>query len=250
MGRFLKPAFTAAPRIIGAYFAWMNKYSKHPEKYPLTVRYQRAIKLIDKVVKDLDVEVHVSGLENLPKNEKVCYVSNHLSSFDPVALLPLLKENTSVVAKKEIETFPFVAKVFLSMDGKFMDRSDLKQSLKVMMEVQKSLKNQDKSWLIYPEGTRNKDPLCNIREFHSGTFRAPTKAGVSIVPIATYGTQTVLKRKPRYKKHHVYISFLKPITPEDYSDMSTDVLAEKCRQVIQKEVTYKLRKEYNEIIKK
>ena len=39
MGRYLKPALTVGPKIIGSYFSWMNKYAKHPEKYPLlTVR--------------------------------------------------------------------------------------------------------------------------------------------------------------------------------------------------------------------
>lgn len=249
MGRYLKPALTVGPKIIGSYFSWMNKYAKHPEKYPLSLRYQKATALIDKAVEKLDVIVHAEGLENIPEQQRVCFVSNHLSAFDPLPTLPLIKQETAVVAKKEIEKMPFVAKVFLAMDGKFMDRDDLKQSLKVMMDVQKTLKNQEKSWLIYPEGTRNKDPLCKLRDFHPGTFRAPTKAGVPIIPIAIYGSQSPLKSKPRFKKYHVFISFLKPINPSDYQNISTEELAHLCRDQIQKEITYKLRKQYNELMK-
>ena len=80
-----------------------------------------------------------------------------------VSLLPM---------EKELEDKPFAGKVITGIDGLFLDRNDLKQSLRIMMKVEDDLKNRkDKNWIIFPEGTRNKDPMKNVKEFHHGTFR-------------------------------------------------------------------------------
>ena len=67
------------------------------------------------------------------------------------------------------------------------------------------------------------------------------KAGVPIVPASIYGSFRILKSKPQFKKYPVYISFLKPITPEEYASLNTSDLAEITQKMIQKEITYHLR---------
>ena len=99
----------------------------------------------------------------------------------------------------------------------------------------------DKNWIIYPEGTRNRDVMHPLKMFHHGTFRPAVKAGAPIVPVATYGTFRVLKRKPTYKKYPVYIKFLDPIYPEEYKDMSTIEIANLCQARIQRVVSFELR---------
>ena len=87
-------------------------------------------------------------------------------------------------------------KIIKGIDGQYIDRNDLKQSLRVMMNVEADLKNKrDKNWIIYPEGTRNRDVMHNLKMFHHGTFRPAVKAGVPIVPVATYGTFRVLQKE-------------------------------------------------------
>lgn len=226
--------------IIGGYFAWMRKYAKHPEKYPFPERYKKVRKLLQKLSKGFNVTYHVEGLENVP-DEACCIISNHLSAFDPVSLIAVLDKPCTFVAKKELDNKPFASKVIRGMDGLFLDRKDLKQSLRIMMKVEASLKEKDKNWIIYPEGTRNKDPLKNIKVFHHGTFRPAVKAGVPIVPVATYGTFRVLKRKPTFKEYPVFIKFLKPIYPEDYKDLTTEQIAKICHDEIEKVVTFELR---------
>lgn len=242
MGHYTKPVFTVGYKIIVQYFTWMRKFSKHPEKYPISLRYKKVRKLLQALSKSFNVEYHVEGLENIP-DETCCFVSNHLSAFDPVALVCILDKPCTFVSKKELADKPFAGKIIKGMDGLFLDRQDLKQSLRIMMAVEADLKNKkDKNWIIYPEGTRNKDTMANLKMFHHGTFRPATKAEVPIVPVATYGTFRVLKRKPNFKKYPVFIKFLKPIYPEDYKDTNTMDIANSVAAMIEREVDFDLRK--------
>ena len=242
MNHYAKPVLTVGYKIIGQYFSWMRKYSKHPEKYPMDIRYKKVRKLLNDLSKSFNVEYHVEGLENIPE-ETCCFISNHLSAFDPLSLICVMDKPCTFVAKKELKGKPFVSKIIEGMGGLFIDRQDLKQSLKVMMKVEEDLKHQkEKNWIIYPEGTRNKDVMANLRMFHHGTFRPAVKAGVPIVPVATFGTFRVLKGKPNFKKYPVFIKFLKPIYPEDYKDMNTMDIANNVASRIEREVDFDLRR--------
>jgi 1-acyl-sn-glycerol-3-phosphate acyltransferase len=165
-------------------------------------------------------------------------------------MLAIMETHTTFVAKKEIEKYPFVNKAIGGIEGLFLDRADLKQSLKVMMKVQSSLKEGKLNWVIYPEGTRIKDSLKLVGDFHHGTFRAPIKANVPIVPVVIYGTNRVLKLKPEFKKYIISISILPPIYPQDYEGLSTEEVATKCHSEIQKELTYSVRTRNHKLMAK
>lgn len=250
MSHYGKAVACAGVPILCSYFAWMRKHSKRKDKYPMDIRYKKMRKLLIRLSNSFNVEYHVEGLENVP-NEVCYFVSNHLSAYDPVALICVLDKPCTFVAKKELENKPFAGKGIDGLDGLFLDRHDLKQSLRVMMKVEDDLKNKkDKNWIIYPEGTRNKDPMAKLKEFHHGTFRPAVKAGVPIVPVATFGTFRVLKKKPNFKRYPVFIKILKPIYPSDYKDMTTQEIAKMVQDIIQKEVDFSLRRlDHLEMIK-
>ena len=232
----------AGGAIIWDYFKWMRKYAKHPEKYPFEKRYKDTQKLLKRLSRGFNVEYHVEGLEKLPE-ETCCIVSNHLSAYDPVTLISLMDKPCTFVAKKELANKPFIGKIIQSIEGQYIDRNDLKQSLRVMMKVEDDLKNRrDKNWIIYPEGTRNRDPMHVLKEFHHGTFRPAVKANVPIIPVATYGTFRVLKRKPTYKKYPIFVKFLDPIYPEQYQGMTTQEIAKFCQDKIEQAISFDLRK--------
>ena len=250
MNHYAKPVLTVGYKIIADYFLWMRKFAKHPDKYPMSYRYQKVRKLLLALSKSFNVKYHVEGLENIPE-ETCCFVSNHLSAYDPLSLICVMDKPCTFVSKIELADKPFVGKIIRGIDGLYIDRKDLKQSLRVMMKVEDDLKNKkDKNWIIYPEGTRNKDTQCNLKMFHHGTFRPAVKANCPIVPVATYGTFRVLKGKPNFKKYPVFIKFLKPIYPSDYANMSTLEIANYASALIEKEVDFDLRMKDHKEMKK
>ena len=240
MLHFLKAVLIIGGRIIASYFAWMRKFAKNKDKYSFKERYSKVRILLQKLCRALTVTSHVQGVEKIP-DDTCLIVSNHLSAFDPVLMIAAFDKPCTFVAKKELQNKPFAGKVITGIDGQFLDRKDLKQSLRVMMNVEEDLKKKEKNWIIFPEGTRNKDPNHLVADFHHGTFRPAVKAGVPIVPVAVYGTFRALKKKPLFKNYHVFMKVLDPIYPNDYKDMSTQDLANLARERIQQAVSFELR---------
>ena len=237
-------------RIIFSYFAWMRKYASNPGKYPIKEKYRKLHLLCVKIFKDLGGEVRVVGLENLPQ-EASCLTSNHIGAADPLIILLVLKDHpTTFVCKKEIKNYPFVAKCVYSIEGEFIDRQDLKASLKTMMKVQADLKIGDKNWLIFPEGTRNKDDHALLLDFHHGTFRSAMKANVPIVPVCIYGTQRLLTKKYKFKKYPIYLEFGKPLYPKDYEGLDSKEVALIVKSRVQTMLSYHARSsDKNELVK-
>ena len=245
MKRLLAVVFVLVPRVLCAYFAWIRRYAKHPEKYPLEKRYAKARKLICYGLKIFRSDVKVYGLENIP-DEISCFYSNHVGACDPLPFFYASEKPLAFVGKVEIKKMPFVGKIFTAIDSLFLDRSDLKQQLRVMMNVEKSLQERKTSWVIYPEGTRNKDTNKQMRDFHHGTFRAAVKANVPLVPVVEYGSFRLLKFKGTLKKYPTIIKFLKPIYPDEYQGLKTEEIAKIMQTRIQNELDYNIRKIYHE----
>lgn len=241
MFHYSKAILKVGPRIISMYLFKMKKWAKHLDKYPYGIRYQKMRQLCKKIELALQIDLQVFGLENLPKDTSYLLVSNHMSAYDPLTFINNSDKPLAFVAKKELEKAPVVPTALKVLDCLCMDRNDLRQSLKVMLSVEDDLKKGVRSWAIFPEGTRIRDQLLPVMDFHHGTFRPAVKAGVPIVPCALYGTFRVLKKKPQFKKYPVAISILKPIFPNEYANMTTSDLALLTRNMIQKEITYHLR---------
>lgn len=241
MWHIIRAVLLLAPRIIASYFKWMLSYSKKNTKTPIEKRYKKARNLILVVNKRLKLDVLVEGKENIP-DETCCFYSNHMGAADPILYFEALEKPVTFVAKKEIEKLPFVGKVFRSINGQFLDRADLKQSLRVMMKVQDSLSKGEINWVVFPEGTRNKDHMGKLLPFHHGTFRAAMKAKVPLVPTVVFGSFRLLYMKHNYKKYPTYIKFLKPIYPSEYEGKTTEEVAKIVESRVQAEVSFQARK--------
>lgn len=241
MFHYTKAIARAVPRIIVTYLFSLKKYAKHPEKYPRELRFNKMRKLADRIVRAFNGEVQVFGLENLPTDTNFYMVSNHMSMIDPLPYMVSYDKPLTFVGKIELSKMPMVPAAFKSIEGEYIDRDDLRQSLKMMLRVEEDLKQGNKSWMIFPEGTRIRDQLLPVQPFHHGSFRPAMKARVPIVPAAIYGTFRLLKSKPQFKKYPVLISILKPLLPEFYDKMPSSDVAELTQKNIQREITYHLR---------
>ena len=241
MWHILRAVLLSSIRIIWGYFSWMISYSRKNCKTPIEKRYKKARKLILKVNRNLRLDVLIEGKENIPE-ETCCFYSNHMGAADPLLYFAALDKPTTFVAKKEIESLPFVGRVFKSLNGQFLDRADLKQSLRVMMKVQESLAKKEINWVIFPEGTRNKDHMGNLLPFHHGTFRAAMKAKVPLVPTVVFGSFRILHTKHNFKRYPTYIKFLKPIYPSEYEGKTTEEIAKIVESRVQAEVDFNARK--------
>ena len=241
MFHYSKAVLRVGIPLLWQYFTRIKRWARHLDRYPSAVRFVKIRQIIKSIQVALQVDLTVFGLENLPKDRNYCMVCNHMSAFDPIPFIVNSERHLTFVGKKELMKAPFIPKAMEVIEGEYIDRDDLRQSLKVMLRVEEDLKKGQKSWMIFPEGTRIRDQMMPVGEFHHGTFRPAYKAKVPIIPAAVYGSFRVLKKSPQFKKYPVSISILKPLMPEDYAGMNTADIAAYTREQIQREITYHLR---------
>lgn len=160
-------------------------------------------------------KVTVKGLENIPKDRPAVYISNHQSIYDIVVTYSRIPGFCGFIAKKSLLQIPILGWLMKRLYSLGIDRSNLKDGLKVILKAIDEAKN-GISICIYPEGTRSKDG--EVHEFHAGSFKVATKSGCPVIPVAVNGTRDILEYHfPNIKKSNVTLSFGKPIETKGMS---------------------------------
>ena len=134
--------------------------------------------------------VNVIGLENIPKDQTVLFVSNHQSNFDIPLLISSIDITKGFIAKKELERWPFISTWMKYINCIFMDRDNLRKSAQSIIEGINLLKS-GYSMVVFPEGTRSKGKA--VDEFKGGSFKLATKSNCPIVPLTINGTYKLLE---------------------------------------------------------
>lgn len=171
------------------------------------------------------------GLENIPRDRAVLFVANHRSIFDVIITGMQIPQPTGYVAKIELSKIPLLALQMRAIKCLFLDRENVKQGLKVILEAISYVKS-GVSMLIFPEGTRSKKE-GEFLEFHQGSFKIATKAKVPIVPVTIVNTGDLLEDHfPRLKRAHVIIEYGEPIETADLDRKAQAQLPDKVKEVI------------------
>ena len=161
------------------------------------------------------VKLEVNGLDNIPDDQAVLFVGNHISFFDIIVTYPLMKRPTGYIAKKEIRKVPFLSWWMYFVNWIFLDRKNPRQGLKSVLEASEKIKN-GTSIFLFPEGTRSKDG--KLAEFKDGGFKIATKAKAPIIPIGIQGTSDILENHfPIIKSGKVIVNFGKPVYTSEMS---------------------------------
>lgn len=226
MRKYFKVVVKVIFPVLFAYFSWMIKYSRHPEKYDLKLRFSKVQKIIRRILKAFNVsikDINLSEFNNAKDGDKNRFiVCNHLSDADPLILIAYAKRPITFVAKKEIMKFPFVGRIVKILDGEFIDRDDLKMQLKSFRNVEKKMKEIDNlDWIIFPEGTRNRTDVNEVQEFHYGTFKPAMRNNLDIYVLSLLGSQRILDKKCNDKCYVIPVKLMKVITSEEYQNRTT-----------------------------
>ena len=206
----------------GAWFK-LCKFARHPERYTEEEMYRHIQFILKRAVKGGNIDLQVSGRENIPKENGFMLYANHQGMFDVLAIAATCDNPLGAVLKKELYNIPFLHQVAICTKSYAMDREDVRQSLTVIQNVTKEVQ-EGRNYLIFPEGTRSKNGN-QMGEFHGGSFRCATKSKCAIVPVAFVDSFKVLDQKGS-KPVAVQIHYLKPIPYEEYQGMKPAELAE------------------------
>ena len=225
-------------------FMWCKLcyHALHVDKYTDEEHLKMLKYIVYRANKGGNVKIVTTGKENIPKDNGFILFPNHQGMYDMLAIIDACNKPLSVVAKKEVGNIQFLKQVFACVKAKLMDREDIKQSLKVIIEVSKEVAT-GRNYVIFPEGTRSKDGN-KIGEFKGGSFKAATKAKCPIIPVALIDAFTPFDSNS-IKQTTVQVHFLKPLYYDDYKDMKTTEIATYTQNLIQKTIDEKLSEKKN-----
>ena len=216
----------------GAWFKLCN-YAKHTDTYPEAEKWGHIQHILRLAIKGGNIDLKITGLENIPAENGFMMYANHQGMFDVLAIAATCDNPMGAVLKKELYDIPFLHQIAVCTKSFAMDREDVRQSLTVIQNVTEEVKN-GRNYLIFPEGTRSKQGN-QMLEFHGGSFRCATKSKCPIVPIALVDSYKVLDQKGSALVT-VQLHYLKPIPYEEYAGMKPAEVAALVKQRIQEKI--------------
>lgn len=216
-------------RLPGVY-GKLCRYAKHPERYEKQQMWDHVRHLMTLAVNAGNVQLQVTGTENIPQEGGFMLYGNHQGLFDVMAIASSCPRALGCVYKKELKNAPLLKQVYACTDSYAMDREDVRQSLTVIQKVTEEVKK-GRAYLIFPEGTRSKKGNT-MGEFHGGSFRCAIKSKCAVVPFALIDSFKVLDQKGS-DPLTVQLHYLPAIPYEAYKDLKTTELAALVKAQIQ-----------------
>jgi 1-acyl-sn-glycerol-3-phosphate acyltransferase len=179
-------------------------------------------------VKMAGVKVEASGLEKLDPSLTYIFMSNHTSNLDPPILLPLIPRRTSVMAKKELFSYPILGETMRMGSLVPVDRGNRDAGIAAVRAAAEVVR-QGINMTIYVEGKRSFDG--KLLPFKKGPFYLAMECGVPVVPVTIVGTHDLMpKARFQISPGTVKVIFHDPIAREEFGDR--DRLMERVRHVI------------------
>jgi 1-acyl-sn-glycerol-3-phosphate acyltransferase len=174
------------------------------------------------------VKVQTVGLDRLDPARTYIFMSNHVSNIDPPILIPLIPRRTSVMAKKEVFSYPILGKAMHMGSLVPVDRGNREAGIAAVQAAAEVMR-QGINMTVYVEGKRSMDG--RLLPFKKGPFYLAMEAGVPVVPVTMVGSHSVMpKGRFSIEPGAVTVIFHEPIEPKDFGDR--DKLMEKVRAVI------------------
>jgi 1-acyl-sn-glycerol-3-phosphate acyltransferase len=174
------------------------------------------------------VKVETVGLERIDTSRTYIFMSNHVSNIDPPILLPLIPRRTSVMAKKELFSYPLLGKTMRLGSLVPVDRGNREAGIAAVREAEKVIRS-GINMTIYVEGKRSFDG--KLLPFKKGPFYLASECGVPVVPVTMRGTHEIMpKARFGIRPGTATVIFHAPIEPKDFG--TRDELMDKVRAVI------------------
>ncbi|AKI98251.1 acyl-phosphate glycerol 3-phosphate acyltransferase [Kosmotoga pacifica] len=162
----------------------------------------------------IGAKVRAYGREKVPSKGPMVIISNHQSAFDIPLVAGYVRGEISFIAKVEVSKIPGLAQFVKRLDGVFIDRGNRLQTVGVIRNIMKILKNGG-TIMLFPEGTRSVDG--ELQSFRKGSLALPYRMKVPIVPVALDGTKDIMvKGRLLVRPAKVRLKILDPVDPKEF----------------------------------
>ena len=168
------------------------------------------------ILKTMNINVRVVGLNKLNRNANYIFAPNHASSLDIPLILGFLPFWIVPISKIELKWIPFLGWAMQAAGHVFVDRRDHEKAMFSITKIKNSLIKNPRSILIFPEGSRTNDGKVN--QFKTGGLSIGISTKIPIVPIAIDGTfESLSKHSKKFINKLLTINIGSPIDTRKYS---------------------------------
>lgn len=169
------------------------------------------------------------GIKIVLKNEHyllqkpAVVISNHQSALDILVLGKIFYPGTTVTAKKALKYLPFLGWFMIASKTFFLDRAKSDKARKVLDGALQTLKENDRSLFMFPEGTRSATKKLEMLPFKKGAFHLAKQAKIPVIPVAVQNYSTLFQSRDQiFKRGEIVIEVLEP-EPTDKLETKEDV---------------------------
>lgn len=176
--------------------------------------------------------IEVEGWEKIDPNKTYMFVANHTNMLDLPITGFFLQHYYKSLVKKELQYVPIFG-LLIKVSSVKVDRSN-PESRKHSTQIIVDDLNKGISFMIFPEGTRNKtnQPL---KSFYSGAFKTAVMAQVPIVPMVYLNHRHLQPVKGyRFYPGHISVKILDTIETTGLQYEQADELQQKVYKLIEK----------------
>lgn len=177
----------------------------------------------------IGLDLEVSGEENLWKSRPAVFIFNHQSKADVVIVLKLLRRDLAGVGKQEIRNIPIIGQVMQLGGTVLIDRKNSKSAVAAMKPLVDVIRDEGKSVVMAPEGTRTVSPRLN--PFKKGAFHLAMQAGVPIIPIVIHNSLDVAPKGDFiFRPAKVRVDILPPVDTSKWRAKTMNAHVESVRK--------------------
>lgn len=173
------------------------------------------------------MKLDVRGRENLWKNRPAIFMFNHQSNADLLVMTSLVRRDIVGIGKRELKNLPIIGPLLGELGVVFIDRSNRQAAIDAMAPVAQTMKEQRKSLVLAPEGTRA--PTRTLGAFKKGGFHIAIQSGLPIIPVVIHNSGDISpKGDPIFRSGTVHVDVLPAI---DTATWSVDTIDDHVAQV-------------------
>ena len=170
----------------------------------------------------MSTTIEIKGSDNLITNEKYFVVSSHQSIFETLFLQTIF-DNSVFILKKELTMIPLFGWYLNKMGCISIDRNKIsKENLNFSEEVAQILKDDYRTLIIFPQGTRKS--YDDRSKFKKGFSRIYHSLKIACLPVAINSGKVWPKNGRLVPNQKITISILNLFAPGlEQNDLATKV---------------------------
>ena len=178
----------------------------------------------------LRMRITLEGREKLPEDGHYLLVGNHISAFDPFAvLLALRREKVTFISKPENLAIPVIGPVIRRAGFIAIDRENPRAAVTAIRRASDWISAGHGPVMVYPEGTRSK--TGELLPFHNAVFKAAQSAKCPVAVVAVAGTDKIRSRAP-WRRTDIRLRVCAVLPAEEIAAGRTNAIGERVRSLL------------------